>query len=711
MRSVRSCPRNFSDELYIVFRLKRTTALKENDLIATFKKKYGRLLNTKMLKKIPFIQIKKDESDIDKNIYYLVTELDDCCKEYIECKSKDCPLLHLLNANHKFNMIYPQFTGLNDRTIIKARAKISSLQLPTITLKERLTNILNTSKTNPKQMTFNQIQKIHNKIYPQFKWHQPTLSGIYLRFASTFMVRNNEKYNDGNSLILFNQNLPDQTDKYYISISISPQCTDQSLIHDLIPYIQQKTNIKIMDIYVKNMECLGFFTTSSKSVVNALLAQAKHPRILTCNGRKIFIQSVSNQYKNGYRVKVQNLPCTFNFNYFRDWIYNMTDTLSKTDLIYDVVVTFPKKKIESECIMVFNNKKDTRYIIQQIGNMSFRGFSLQFKYWNHPFNQDMQLNNEDNECVNGQSVLKENHDPNICNNNGMRCKFSDIVSRITPDTIKKSLFILEYTISNEIKSEQEIEGLICLILEHAIKNNVFIDEYVKLITYLPQYCVTVGYDEKGINKMIVNSTYLLFSKSKDNKNCDKNSFFGVMELIGQLYNVRLFKRNLIYKGVLKHLLPKQNGKISKTNVEGLCRLFIKCGKGLTIENPNEIDKYLQRLIIIQKKVNNDRIILLIDNVMKLRDNEWIINAQMEMYNILQDKYMEIVSKQQIEMNVLMDEYKWMKESEILKEKYNELEMNQETRMKVDVNIYILCNTIDFVDWITNLNKCQYSKYE
>ncbi len=99
-------------------------------------------------------------------------------------------------------------------------------------------------------MTFDEMQKIHNKIYLQFKLHQPT-----------FMVRNNSTYNDGNSLILFNQNLPDQIDKYYVSISISPKWTDQLLIPDLIKHIEEKTNIQIMDVYVKNIECLGYFTT------------------------------------------------------------------------------------------------------------------------------------------------------------------------------------------------------------------------------------------------------------------------------------------------------------------------------------------------------------------------------------------------------------------------------------------------------------------
>ncbi len=73
------------------------------------------------------------------------------------------------------------------------------------------------------------------------------------------------------------------------------------------------------------------------------------------------------------KSKIYHLNIAFN--------YNITNTVNRTDLLYDIIITFSKRNIgSSQCILVLNNAKDTQYIIKQ-GVMSFRGFPLQFTQW------------------------------------------------------------------------------------------------------------------------------------------------------------------------------------------------------------------------------------------------------------------------------------------------------------------------------------------
>eukprot|EP01084_Bolivina_argentea_P264805 448694_1 len=742
MKKYNECiPHNFFDELYNVFKAKRTTMLSGNDLINSFWEQYGKRLIQSSLIKIPFIQI-----CTSSKVFYLVIELDDCCDQGNKCNSRDCKLLHFVNSNDQFKQLYPQSTEtskrVNRRFKTDTYVKLSPLKLPEICLKQRVIEILNVSQFGAKQMLWDKMRDIHNQKYPQYTSHCPTAKGIYLRHPLTFTVVND--YTGKYKKILLNEIIPDQNNKYYASISISPQWTDQILGLDLIQHVRKHTDIDAVDVYIKNVERLGYFSTSNKSVADALIRCTK----IQCYGRKIRATMVGTRWKHkpGYRVKILNLPLSLNSHEFEKWIYLITNTSNRRHLIYDTTITFSKHNVGSyECIMVFNQKKDVECVIQKMNQYEFRGFCIRFKQWNHP---DYQL---DNNCVNDeyysdskQNVFDEGYEawdkyefrnsPSKYKEskvNAIHNKMKDILNTMTDVTFENMLHEMQYIINNEIETKQQIQDLINLILEFAIQNIVFVDECVNLCLYLQNHFSDMNKD-KSIANMIVNHTCLLFTNNKNNKiNSDKSKFFGVIELIGQLHNVGLFNENLIYNGVLKHLLP--------IDIEGFCRLLMKCGKSLDRHNSQTIDTYLKTLITMKKEIKNKKHIQLINKVIKMRDDIWIQNEEsQQIYKVFEDKYREIYLKQQgmqTEMNKLMDEYKWMKESEILKDKYRDLELNQQpTKKQMNTLLnqykklkikydklkqeaecnngrkYLLWNANDITNWIVNLNKIKYNKY-
>jgi len=214
-----------------------------------------------------------------------------------------------------------------------------------------------------------------------------------------------------------------------------------------------------------------------------------------------------------------------------------------------------------------------------------------------------------------------------------------------------------------------------------------------------------------------------------------------MELVALLFNAKLLTLNIITKGVLAQLFPPHQKQINKVDIEGICKLLRKCGKSLDVEDTKLIDEYLQLLVVYAKKCD-DKIIKLVDDIKKLRNSQWLKNEEIQSkYNELEEKYRKIFLKQKaarMEMTELMEQYKWMKESDFIKQKYNELEMNQEPTnsemnnliddyMELQTNYieleqryntlsatkkrkYKEWNTKEIVVWIVERDKERYKKY-
>jgi len=94
-----------------------------------------------------------------------------------------------------------------------------------------------------------------------------------------------------------------------------------------------------------------------------------------------------------------------------------------------------------------------------------------------------------------------------------------------------------------------------------------------------------------------------------------------MVLVAELYNVELIKRNLVFKGVFDVLLPPNNKNLTSVELEGLCRLFKRCGPKLDRFSKKYVDKYIQKLTSHAFKFDF-RTKVLVDEIKEMRSNEW-----------------------------------------------------------------------------------------
>eukprot|EP00483_Globobulimina_turgida_P007930 UN07946 len=117
-----------------------------------------------------------------------------------------------------------------------------------------------------------------------------------------------------------------------------------------------------------------------------------------------------------------------------------------------------------------------------------------------------------------------------------------------------------------------------------------------------------------------------------------------MVLVAELYNVELIKRNLVFKGVFEILLKKP----SAVDLEGLCRLFKRCGAKLDVEAKKYVDKYLQRLLRHSRKFDF-RTKILVEQIKEMRSNGWEHRLKKEVAKT-KDEIKEDFEKEQMAKN-------------------------------------------------------------
>eukprot|EP01084_Bolivina_argentea_P271860 462685_1 len=196
--------------------------------------------------------------------------------------------------------------------------------------------------------------------------------------------------------------IPEQPNKHYLSIIVSPEWNDSKLIPDLVRHISQHTGKHIGDAYISNRIRLGFFTAKNQSVATQFVRNTREQKV-KCWGRTVSADIIPlpknnnniighgghpigiQRQQNGYRVKIQNVNCIMGRRDFEQWVYKSTNTSRRRHLIYDIEIVFPKiQRGSNQCIMLFDKADDTKYVMDKIQNVQFRGLPLVFKHWNHP---------------------------------------------------------------------------------------------------------------------------------------------------------------------------------------------------------------------------------------------------------------------------------------------------------------------------------------
>ncbi len=104
-----------------------------------------------------------------------------------------------------------------------------------------------------------------------------------------------------------------------------------------------------------------------------------------------------------------------------------------------------------------------------------------------------------------------------------------------------------------------------------------------------------------------------------------------MVLVAELYNVDLIKRNVVLGGVFDEVLKGP----TSIDVEGLCRLFKRCGKKLDKEARRHVDKYLAKLGSHAGRFDF-RTRVLVDEIKEMRGNSWEFRLKKEVAKTQQE---------------------------------------------------------------------------
>eukprot|EP01084_Bolivina_argentea_P005859 11065_1 len=200
-------------------------------------------------------------------------------------------------------------------------------------------------------------------------------------------------------------------------------------------------------------------------------------------------------------------------------------------------------------------------------------------------------------------------------------KGMEVLNKLTSDNFNK----LSQTIKNVIKTEEEMNTIITMILERAVKQSLYCIQYVKLYNYLYS-----SYDKdiaQTFRKVLIIQTNEVFKKHRlemiEISEKKQEQFFGVLVLIAELYNFDLIHQNLLFKAIFDTLLPPKNNNLSNIDIEGMCHIFKRCGKKLDNETKKKkVNKYIEKLICHAKNFDF-RTQVLANQIQEMRNNDWI----------------------------------------------------------------------------------------
>merc|ERR1712228_90002 len=175
-----------------------------------------------------------------------------------------------------------------------------------------------------------------------------------------------------------NEIIPEQNNKFYLSICISPQWLDSKLIPDLVRHISSKTGRHVIDAYIANRSRLGFFTAKNN--------------VLKCWSRTISAEivplpknSFHHRRQDGVRVRIHNVNNVMGRKDFEYWVRQQTNSKNRPYDVYDIEIIFPKiTRGSSQCILLFDNDDHIQYVQKKMHQQIFRGSALEFEYWQHP---------------------------------------------------------------------------------------------------------------------------------------------------------------------------------------------------------------------------------------------------------------------------------------------------------------------------------------
>eukprot|EP00486_Rosalina_sp_Unknown_P008148 CAMPEP_0201591524 /NCGR_PEP_ID=MMETSP0190_2-20130828/189676_1 /ASSEMBLY_ACC=CAM_ASM_000263 /TAXON_ID=37353 /ORGANISM="Rosalina sp." /LENGTH=657 /DNA_ID=CAMNT_0048049897 /DNA_START=53 /DNA_END=2026 /DNA_ORIENTATION=- len=238
----------------------------------------------------------------------------------------------------------------------------------------------------------------------------------------------------------------------------------------------------------------------------------------------------------------------------------------------------------------------------------------------------------------------------------LRKKLRGILNKMTPEKFAKIAAQTMDIVKVFAENKEMMDIIIEVVLGFAIQIPVFGDQYAKLCQHLKAHLPKLGMvcefqwilDDPDLSntfrKIVITQTNDLFKsyrnhspgdidldedgkKIEDQEELDikksklKNNFLAVMTLVAELYNAELVSAKVIFRGIFDALLPPSNKTLSSIDIEGLCRVFERCGKTLEEKESRGVDRYLQKLMSHARKFDF-RTKVIVDNIKEMRSKGW-----------------------------------------------------------------------------------------
>merc|ERR1712228_2814 len=225
-----------------------------------------------------------------------------------------------------------------------------------------------------------------------------------------------------------------------------------------------------------------------------------------------------------------------------------------------------------------------------------------------------------------------------------------VLNRITPEKFDKLSQRMLEIIEELADNEERFTIILDLILNKASTDIEFAEQYAQLCNYLSHQFKNNTLEwlrdskqdqlDKLFKKMMVVSCQRRFASQReaiaeplpfgldaesksDLETKRKKKFFGTMIIIGELYNKKLISSQIVYKGIIKSLLPPKNKQVSVVEIEALCKLLKTCGRFM--DKDEKAHKVLLRFIGLMKKCAAKygfRIQVLVDEIDEMSKNKW-----------------------------------------------------------------------------------------
>lgn len=265
-------------------------------------------------------------------------------------------------------------------------------------------------------------------------------------------------------------------------------------------------------------------------------------------------------------------------------------------------------------------------------------------------NDDIQLKKAEHAWKPTVKKPSDEEDPDLINTQELFRKVRGILNKLTPQMFQQLMKqVAELTIDNE----ERLKGVIDLVFEKAISEPNFSVAYANMCRCLTTLKVPIP-DKPGatvnFRKLLLNRCQKEFEKDKDDdavidkkqKEIDasvmseektrlqeqlkdardkaRRRSLGNIKFIGELFKLKMLTEPIMHDCIVK-LLKNHD----QESLECLCRLLTTIGKDLDFEKAKpRMDQYFNQMEkIIKEKKTSSRIRFMVQDVIDLRQNNWV----------------------------------------------------------------------------------------